>query len=86
MPPPHWLQRHKPAIGCWCGMSRKRSRLRTEIKKLLKAIQAKEATIQETFKKVVSIIDKTANKKIIHWNKADRLKSRLNEKVRKLAA
>lgn len=67
------------------NMSQK-STMRTAIKKVLKAVQSGEkAVATTTFQAVVSLIDKAANKKLIHANKAARIKSRLNQKVKALA-
>ncbi|MGM0412607.1 MAG: 30S ribosomal protein S20 [Pseudomonadota bacterium] len=62
-----------------------RSRMRTFIKSVERAIRAgdKEAA-QSAYQAAVPIIDKTANKGIIHRNKAARHKSRLNERVREM--
>lgn len=64
-----------------------RSRLRTSIKNLHKAIEAKDKTDHmAAFQKTASIIDKSVNKGLIHANKAARLKSRLNRSIRKQAS
>ena len=60
-----------------------RSMFRTFIKKVLAAIQAGEKDqAQKAYNDAVSVIDKTANKGLIHKNKAARYKSRLNARVR----
>ncbi len=58
--------------------SQKKTKLRTYIKKVrnLKE-QGKSDEAAKAFKDAASIIDKSANKKLIHKNKANRLKSRL---------
>ena len=59
-----------------------RSRLRTQIKKLRKAIGANEATqSNELLNPTVSLIDKMVNKGILHRNAAARHKSRLTAHV-----
>tara|TARA_X000000950_G_C13844412_1_gene631666 strand:+ start:1170 stop:1439 length:270 start_codon:yes stop_codon:yes gene_type:complete len=61
-----------------------RSAMRTAIKRFVKHIeenQIKEATEQTT--DVYSKIDNMAGKKLIHANKAARLKKRLNLKLKK---
>ncbi len=64
-----------------------RSRMRTSIKKVLKAIQSGDsAAAQEAYKAAVPVIDIMANKGIIHRNKAARHKSRLNANVKALAS
>ena len=55
-----------------------RSRLRTAIKDVVKAIEAGDKTAaQAVFKESQSVIDSIADKKIIHKNAAARHKSRL---------
>jgi len=62
------------------------SAMRTEIKKTLLKSQAADATQEDIAKclnNTLSTIDKSANKNLIHANKAARLKSRLNKKIKK---
>ena len=62
-----------------------RSKLRTYIKKVLKAIETKDATkAAAEFKITQSVIDKMAGKGIIHANTAARNKHRLNAKIKQL--
>lgn len=62
-----------------------RSRFRTYIKNTLKALGAGDAEAAEAaYKAVVPVIDSTANKGLIHKNKAARYKSRLNTRVKAL--
>jgi len=60
-----------------------RSRMRTSMKNVLKAIQAgdKSAAVAE-FKAAVPEIDKAANKGLIRKNRAAQYKSRLNSRVK----
>ena len=64
-----------------------RSAVRTAIKKLDAAIEAgdKEAAVA-AYKASVSMIDKATIKGLHHKNRAARLKSRLNKRVKELAA
>ena len=64
-----------------------RSMVRTYIKKTLAAIEAgdKEAA-QAAYTASVPVIDGMVNKGILHKNKAARHKSRLNAKVKAIAA
>jgi len=59
-----------------------RSMLRTEIKKVINAIQKqdKEAATA-AYKAAVPVIDSMADKRMIHKNKAARHKSRLNSQI-----
>ncbi|NWG31253.1 MAG: 30S ribosomal protein S20 [Rhodocyclaceae bacterium] len=62
-----------------------RSRLRTAIKKVRKAVAAGDkAAAQAIFKESQSIIDSIADKKIIHKNAAARHKSRLSAAIKAL--
>ena len=62
-----------------------RSMMRTALKKVDAAIEAKDKTVaNESFKAVTSVLDKMASKGLIHKNKAARHKHRLNAKVKAL--
>jgi small subunit ribosomal protein S20 len=64
-----------------------RSALRTSIKAVRKAIAAGDRVVAtEQFRKSTGIIDRIADKKIIHKNKAARHKSRLSAAVKALGA
>lgn len=64
-----------------------RSMVRTYIKKVVNAIDAKDAEAAKTaYAEAVPVIDRMADKGIIHKNKAARHKSRLNSRIRSLAA
>ena len=64
-----------------------RSMVRTYIKKVIAAIREKDYDkASEAYKKAVPIIDRMANKGIIHKNKAARHKSRLNAAIVDLKA
>ena len=64
-----------------------RSALRTAIKKVIKAVEAGDkAAAQAAFSENISVIDRIADKKIIHKNKAARHKSRLSAAVKAMAA
>jgi small subunit ribosomal protein S20 len=62
-----------------------RSFVRTAIKKVLKAIDAKDKdAAQAAFKEAVPAIDKSVSKGIMNKNKAARHKSRLNAHIKAL--
>ncbi|MCW8127482.1 30S ribosomal protein S20 [Microbulbifer halophilus] len=64
-----------------------RSMVRTYIKKVVAAIDAGDAEKAKTaYAAAVPVIDRMADKGIIHKNKAARHKSRLNSQVKALAA
>ena len=59
--------------------------MRTAIKKVLKAIEAKELALAQTaFKSAIKLIDILTSRGLVHINKGARLKSRLNAKVKAL--
>ncbi|HNE26200.1 MAG TPA: 30S ribosomal protein S20 [Pseudomonadales bacterium] len=63
-----------------------RSMVRTYIKNVVKAIDAKDlAKAQTAYTLAVPVIDRMADKGIIHKNKAARHKSRLNGHIKALA-
>lgn len=63
-----------------------RSRFRTAVKSVLKAVAAGDkAQASETFKSAQSVIDSIADKGLFHKNKASRHKSRLAAKVKSLS-
>ena len=62
-----------------------RSTLRTALKKITKAILlGDKQDAKKTFDENVPVIDKIADKKIIHKNKAARHKSRLNSALKSM--
>ena len=62
-----------------------RSTLRTALKKITKAILLGDKKIaKKAFNENVAVIDKIADKKIIHKNKAARHKSRLNSALKSM--
>ena len=64
-----------------------RSKMRTQVKKVIKAADAGDAgAAQDAFKAAVPVIDAMAGKGLIHKNKAARQKSRLNARLRSLQA
>lgn len=64
-----------------------RSLVRTQIKRVTAAIKSGDADKARTaYASAVPVIDRMADKGIIHKNKAARHKSRLNAQVKQLAA
>jgi small subunit ribosomal protein S20 len=64
-----------------------RSLVRTVIKKVLAAIESGDAeTAKAAYNDAVPVIDRMADKGILHKNKAARHKSRLNAQVKALSA
>jgi len=60
-----------------------RSMMRTTVKKVLKAILGGDKDgAQSAYSSAVPVIDRMANKGLIHKNKAARHKSRLNARIR----
>ncbi|MDM7322322.1 MAG: 30S ribosomal protein S20 [Gammaproteobacteria bacterium] len=63
-----------------------RSRVRTFIKKTLKAIRSGDkAAAQAAYKEAQPVIDSMVNKGILHKNAAARTKSRLNNHIKAMA-
>lgn len=63
----------------------RRSMMRTELKRVLKAIESGDkAAAESAFKAAAPLLDSLATKGLIHKNKAARHKSRLNAKIRAL--
>ena len=61
----------------------RRSAMRSGIKKVIKAIRAGDADLaRAAYKEAVPMIDRLANKGLIHKNKAARHKSRLNAHIK----
>ncbi len=64
-----------------------RSMYRTYVKNVLKAVDAKNLeAAREAYAKAQPVIDKAMAKGLVHKNKAARVKSRLNAKIKALAA
>jgi small subunit ribosomal protein S20 len=64
-----------------------RSTLRTAIKKLRTAVASGDAAAaQKILPETLGVIDKTAQKRVIHANTASRYKSRLAQKVAALGS
>ena len=62
-----------------------RSTLRTAIKRVRQAIEAGDkAAAQGVFQQSVAVLDRIADKKIVHKNKASRTKSRLSAQIKAL--
>ena len=63
-----------------------RSMMRTYIKRVYYAVEAGDKTAAESaFKEAIPVIDRMANKGLIHANKAARHKSRMNSNIRNMA-
>ncbi len=63
----------------------RRSMMRTELKKVIKAIAAGDkAAAQEAYQRAVPLLDRLAGQGLIHKNKAARHKRRLNAQIKAL--
>ncbi len=79
-------KRARQAVKLNAQNSSQRSMLRTAIKAVRKAIEAGDkAVASKVFLSSVSTIDRIADKKIVHKNKAARHKSRLAAALKALA-
>lgn len=62
-----------------------RSMMRTQVKRVVYAIEAGDKTsAQDAYKAAVPVLDNMARKGLIHKNKAARHKSRLNDRIRNM--
>ncbi|MCK9512929.1 MAG: 30S ribosomal protein S20 [Pigmentiphaga sp.] len=79
-------KRARQAVALNKHNSSLRSMYRTSIKRVRQAIAAGDQTAaNEIFQKASSVIDRVADKNIIHKNKAARHKSRLSAAIKALA-
>jgi len=63
------------------------SRMNSHIKRVLHAIEGNDLNAAQTeYRTATSLIDRLAHKGLIHHNKAARHKSRLNKRLKALAA
>jgi small subunit ribosomal protein S20 len=63
-----------------------RSMMRTAVKKVVKALEAKDkAGAEAAYKTAETVLDSSAHKGLIHKNKASRHKARLTAHIRALA-
>lgn len=78
-------KRHRQNLKQRANNRAHRSRLRTAIKGLRAAVAGGDAAAAEALlPKTLSVIDKIAQKKVIHPNAASRTKSRLAKRVAEL--
>ena len=60
-----------------------RSRFRTYVKRVLKAIESGDRkAAEQSYREAVPVIDSMVNKHIVHRNKAARQKSRLSDRIK----
>ena len=60
--------------------------MRTEVKKVVKAISAGDkATAESAYKATVPLLDRVANKNLMGKNNAARKKSRLNARIKAMS-
>ena len=84
---PQARKRARQAVARNARNASQRSAMRTAVKKVVYALDAKDLeAAREAYKKAVPILDRMAGKGLIHRNKAARYKSRLNNHIRVLAA
>ena len=64
-----------------------RSKLRTYVKKVIKAIESGDVeAARAAYSSAQPVVDRAATKKLIHKNKAARIKSRLSSRIKSMAA
>lgn len=79
------LKRIKTAQRNYDRNIQRKTLIKSYIKKTLTAIEEKDENLSDIFKTTVKTIDTIAQKKIIHKNKAARLKSRLSKKIQAIS-
>lgn len=80
-------KRARQAIKRNARNASQRSMMRTSVKKVLKLIEGGEKSAAElAFKDATSLLDRYANKGLIHKNKAARHKSRISAHIRAMAS
>lgn len=76
-------KRARQALAARAHNASLRSRLRTAIKSVRKAVEAGDkAAAQQVFQQSMSIIDSIADKNVVHKNAASRHKSRLSAAIK----
>ena len=76
-------KRARQALAARAHNASLRSRLRTAIKSVRKAVEAGDkAAAQQVFQQSMSIIDSIADKNVVHKNAAARHKSRLSAAIK----
>lgn len=79
-------KRARQAVKARARNAGQRSMIRTTIKKVVKAVDAKDKTAALTaYAEMVPVLDRYANRGMIHKNKAARHKSRLTARINALA-
>ena len=79
-------KRARQAVKARARNAGQRSMIRTTIKKVVKAVDAKDKVAAQTaFAEMVPVLDRYANRGMIHKNKAARHKSRLTARINALA-
>lgn len=79
-------KRARQAVKARARNAGQRSMIRTTIKKVVKAVDAKDKNAAlAAFAEMVPVLDRYANRGMIHKNKAARHKSRLTARINALA-
>ncbi len=79
-------KRARQAVKARAQNAGQRSMVRTTIKKVVKAVEAKDkAAATAAYAEMVPVLDRYANRGLIHKNKAARHKSRLISHINALA-
>ncbi len=83
---PQAIKRARQALKRRARNQGQRSMVRTSIKKVVTAIESGDReTAVQAYKTAVPVIDRMADKDLIHRNKAARHKSRLNARIKAMA-
>lgn len=83
---PSARKRARQAVKARARNAGQRSMVRTTIKKVVKAVEAKDkAAAEAAYSEMVPVLDRYASKGLIHKNKAARHKSRLTAHIAALS-
>lgn len=79
------LKRHRQSLKARARNRVVKSHVKKAVKSVQQAVQANDRDqAQEALRKANAVLDKAASKGVIHWRKASRRISRLNEAVNKM--
>ncbi|THB69923.1 MAG: 30S ribosomal protein S20 [Desulfovibrio sp.] len=79
------LKRHRQSLKARARNRAMKTRVKNLVKAVREAVEEKDKErAQEALKRAVSVLDKAATKKVIHWRNASRRISRLELAVNKL--
>jgi small subunit ribosomal protein S20 len=79
------LKRHRQSIKAYARNKAVRTRVKNVVKSVRKAVAEGDATkASEALTAAIAVLDRAAQKKVLHWRNAGRRVSRLTKAVNKL--